>query len=158
MFPLRTILHPTDFSENSAMALRLACSLARDHGARLVLLHVLPPPLVVFEGGVVPEPSWDYPDLHHKFRNLTPGDVQVATEPHVVEGDPATEIVRLAKKLPCDMIVMGTHGRRGLCRLLMGSVAESVLRNAPCPVLIVNQGLTESTARPSETLAGASPG
>jgi nucleotide-binding universal stress UspA family protein len=137
MFPLRTILHPTDFSESSAMALRLACSLARDHGARLVLLHVVPPPVVVFEAGLVTEPGWDYPELINKLRDLATENPQVATEPHVVEGDPATEIVRLAGKVACDMVVMGTHGRTGLRRLLMGSVAESVLRKAPCPVLTV---------------------
>jgi len=149
MFPLRTILHPTDFSENSAMALRLACTRARDHGARLVLLHVVPPPLAVFEGGLVTEPSWDYPELHQKLRDLATGDPQVATEAHVIEGDPATEIVRLAEKVPCDMVVMGTHGRRGLRRLLMGSVAESVLRSAPCPVLTVKHPARPAVETPA---------
>jgi nucleotide-binding universal stress UspA family protein len=62
---------------------------------------------------------------------------------HLVRGDPAAEIVRLARKAKCDLIVMGSHGRTGLQRLLMGSVAEEVARNAHCPVLTVRNGTRE---------------
>jgi nucleotide-binding universal stress UspA family protein len=83
MLPIRTILHPTDFSEYSGYAFRLACALARDYGARLVVLHVAAPPVVVYGEGVLPPAPEDYQER------------------------------------------------------LMGSVAEQVVRKAPCPVLTV---------------------
>src|SRR6266700_339974 len=121
MLPIRTILHPTDFSEHSMIALRLACSLARDHGARLVLLRVVPLPLTIFgEGPGTAEPEWGHSSLLHRLEELGAENPRVPIKARVVEGDPATEIVRLAEALPCDLVVMGTHGRHGLGRLLMG--------------------------------------
>jgi nucleotide-binding universal stress UspA family protein len=61
------------------------------------------------------------------------------------EGDPATEILRIAQECKCDLIVMGTHGRTGVARLLMGSVAEHVVRKAECPVLVVKTPLPKTT-------------
>ena len=66
----------------------------------------------------------------------------------VHEGDPATQIVRVAQETRCDLIVLGTHGRTGLGRLLMGSVAEQVLRKAPCPVLTVKTPFPETSSAP----------
>ncbi len=139
MTGIKTILHPTDFSEHAGRAFRLACSLARDHGARLILLHVQPTLAVV--GGVdgpvaIPVPE-DQSALLERLNNLRPGDDAFAVEHSLRVGDAAEEIVRLAEEAGCDLIVMGTHGRTGLRRLLMGSVAEDVLRAAPCPVLTV---------------------
>jgi nucleotide-binding universal stress UspA family protein len=78
--------------------------------------------------------------LKEKLRRLEPADV-AQVQSFLVRGDPATEIVALARNYPCDVIVMGTHGRTGLGRLLMGSVAEKVVRNAPCPVVTVKSPL-----------------
>ena len=130
MLSIETILHPTDFSERSGHALQLACSLARDHGARLIVLHVMPVPLVqekrLYREEMASELNW-----------LGASDAQVRVEHRLEEGDAATQILRVAQETGCDLIVLGTHGRTGLGRLLMGSVAEQVLRTATCPVLTV---------------------
>lgn len=147
MLPIRTILHPTDFSERSEYALRLACALARDHGSHLVILHVASVPVVVYGEGVVPPDSEDYrQEKEEQLKRLTlPGFTGHASR-RVKEGDPAAEILGLAQDLPADLIVMGTHGRTGLERLLMGSVAEQVVRKAPCPVLTVKTPFPEDEA------------
>jgi nucleotide-binding universal stress UspA family protein len=137
MLPIRTILHPTDFSEHSDPAFWLACSVARDYGARLVVLHVVPPP--VFHGEVVArrQPDGYHTDLEKQLQEFRPREPGIPVERRVEDGDPAAAILRVAQEVPCDLIVMGTHGRTGLGRLLMGSVAEQVMRRAPCPVLTV---------------------
>ena len=138
MFPIHTILHPTDFSDRANEAFRLAAAVARDYGARLVLFHVVPPaPAFTGEMGVAmpPEPE-SVEEFWAKLNDLrAEGDLCV--ERSLVRGDPAEEIVRRARDEKADLIVMGTHGRTGLGRLLMGSVAELVMRRAPCPVLTV---------------------
>jgi nucleotide-binding universal stress UspA family protein len=139
MLAIRTILHPTDFSARSVNAFRLACSLARDHGARLVVVHVVPPPSAVLSGDgvVIPWIEEDFPALEAKLRQLRPPDPNVDVTHELRRGGPAHEILRTARETGCDLIVLGTHGRRGLARLLMGSVAEQVVRQANCPVVTV---------------------
>jgi nucleotide-binding universal stress UspA family protein len=139
MLPIRTIVHPTDFSESSDAAFRLACSAARDYGARLLVLHVVrPPPAVAFEAGsMLVEPEGYRDELWERLSRLQPRHANVRLEHRLAEGDPAGEILDLARESGCDLIVMGTHGRTGLGRLLLGSVAEQVVRKAPCPVLTV---------------------
>jgi nucleotide-binding universal stress UspA family protein len=137
MFQIKTILHPTDFSPNSNHAFTVAATLARDYKARLILLHVMlpsvnpfgpPPPVATMPAesqnlGTFPWPRPPFPE--------------VLVDHRVGEGDAHEEILRLAQKEKCDLIVIGTHGRSGLQRLLIGSVAEEVLRKANCPVLAV---------------------
>jgi nucleotide-binding universal stress UspA family protein len=136
MLPLGTILHPTDFSENSEFAFRVASSLARDYNARLILLHVISPPMVIYAGGPVPaEMCADIDEIKEKLRQLEGHTHGVRVESQVLEGDPVNMILRAAEETHSDVIVMGTHGRTALTRLLLGSVAESVIRKAPCPVL-----------------------
>jgi nucleotide-binding universal stress UspA family protein len=136
MLPLGTILHPTDFSDYSDFAFRLSCALARDYKARLVLLHVIPPPMVIYAGGPVPAETWPSPEeAEKKLRNMEALAHGVRVESQVMEGDPVDMILLAADETHSDVIVMGTHGRTALARLLLGSVAESVLRKAPCPVL-----------------------
>ena len=136
MLPLGSILHPTDFSANSEFAFRVASALARDYNARLILLHVIPPPMVIYAGGPVPAETWpsveEVKENLHKMEGRT---CHVRIESQVLEGDPVDMILRAAEETHSDVIVMGTHGRTALTRLLLGSVAESVMRKAPCPVL-----------------------
>lgn len=142
MFTLNTILYPTDFSKPSEYAFRLACSMARDHGAKVIIMHVAPSPPTYVGGEIaVPLPPIDYKaQLWEAFRKLQATDPrarELRVETRLAEGDPAREIVAAAKETDADLVVMGTHGRTGLGRLLLGSVAELVLRKAPCPVLTV---------------------
>jgi universal stress protein A len=139
MLPIRTILHPTDFSERSAAAFRLACALARDYDAWLIALHVMPSEVVYAEGVVLPTPQGYRLEMLDKLEEMRAEGPGVRIETRLAEGNPAEQINRLAAEVPCDLIVMGTHGRTGLGRLLMGSVAEQVVRKAPCPVLTVKQ-------------------
>ncbi len=130
------IIYPTDFSHCGTAALRLATSLARDTGAKLLIVHVEESPLAYGGGEMyygIPEPASE--DLQKMLDRVVPTDPAVAYEHRLLAGEPATAIAELAAEENADMIVMGTHGRTGLTRLLMGSVAEAVVRRAPCPVL-----------------------
>ena len=138
MSNIRTILHPTDFSASANEALAVAGSLARHHGAKLVLLHVVQRPVSNVAGMPVPPPPpqvIDWESLKSQLSDLIARTKGIQAESRLVEADPATAIVQTATELRADLIVIGTHGRTGLSRLLMGSVAEQVIRNATCPVL-----------------------
>jgi nucleotide-binding universal stress UspA family protein len=139
MLPIRTILHPTDFSETSKHAFEFACALARDYGASLIVLHVYPSPVLpTMDGALFPYPL-DVPrdELLEMLNEIKPEDPDAAIERLLVVGEPSYEIRRVAESSKADLIVMGTVGRSGLTRLVMGSVAEDVSRNAECPVLTV---------------------
>jgi nucleotide-binding universal stress UspA family protein len=151
MSVVQTILHPTDFSERSRYALRYAWLLARELGARLIVLHVVPPPPVTIHGEMiafVPPEERDLDELRERLRAYQADTPAVPVDHFLEEGDPAAVILRVAKTTPCDLIVMGTHGRTGLGRLLMGSVAEEVVRKAPCPVITVK---VPNAKAPAET-------
>jgi nucleotide-binding universal stress UspA family protein/quercetin dioxygenase-like cupin family protein len=160
MSSIQSILHPTDFSDNSRYAFRTACSLAKDHQAGLILLHVIPP----LVAPILPEPapnvmvSADSQEClkRWQFAWPQPPDPSLRVEHRVAEGNAPNEILRLAQALRCDLIVMGTHGRTGLDRLLTGSVAEEVLRKANCPVLVVR--MPPSATPPAEGEAQLKPG
>lgn len=144
MFPIRLILHPTDFSPPSDYAFRLAASLARDHDARLVLLHVVSPVAVAEERSWQAPSDDPYEKLWEAFRQMEKSDPRIReldVRSELETGDPLTKILCTAEVLGCDLIVMGTHGRTGLSHLLMGSIAEQVVRKAPCPVLTVKTPL-----------------
>ena len=132
---LRTILHPTDFSRHSEYALDLAYSLARDYGAEVVLLHVIPPAVTYEEFVVRRRPDGEYDQLWRRLRGLQQPADGLSVQPRLEEGEPAPVITQVARDTAADLIVMGTHRRTGFPRLLLGSVAEKVLRTAPCPVL-----------------------
>lgn len=145
MYVIRKILHPTDFSEQARSAFALACSLARVHHARVVVVHVVQPTASFGEVAPVPPPEDYYERLWNDYLlPMEPPEAGVAVEHLLVDGVAEEEIVRLAGELRSDLIVMGTHGRAGLSRLLMGSVAEHVVRTAPCPVLTVREPISES--------------
>jgi nucleotide-binding universal stress UspA family protein len=137
MYDIHTILHPTDFSEDSQSAFELAWALARNR-ARLIVLHVMMPDVSPLAGRT-PDPLRPIEAQHASVELPWPeaSDPHGGLEHRLAEGDPSDEILRLAEALPCDLIVMGSHGRTGLRRLLTGSVAERVLRASTCPVLVV---------------------
>lgn len=141
MFKNGVILHPTDFSEQSEHALQLACSLARDNQARLIVLHVVVPMSEALAPNLFTPPPGPG-DYVEQFRGQLegmsiPAASHIQVERLIREGDPVTEILSVAGGEKADLIVLGTHGRSGLSRLLMGSTAEQVVRQATCPVLTV---------------------
>jgi nucleotide-binding universal stress UspA family protein len=146
------ILHPTNFSADANHALQLATDLARTYQARLVILHVAdtlgPEKLTYGEAESGLDPDRYRRQLADELRELVPAPAGVAVEYLLAEDEAAEEIVRVARERGCDLIVMGTHGRTGLDRVLMGSVAEQVIRTAPCPVLVTrSQGPAATGAR-----------
>lgn len=141
---IRQILCPTDFSAPSARAFDHALALAAWYRASVTVLHVLPEP-------VAAAPALPYaftPALvHGSVREAVQADLASLVGPanraglHAVaelrDGNPAAETARVAQELHADLVVMGTHGRTGIQRWVLGSVAETVLRRAACPVLTV---------------------
>jgi len=151
MLTVKTLLCATDFSECSKVAFRLGCALARDYGARLVVLHVVPSPFGAYGQAVyLPVPEDYLTELHDKLLKLQPHDQRVVTEHRLEEGEPVPTILRIAAETGAEVIVLGTHGRTGLGRLLMGSVAEQIVRKAPCPVLTVKKPV--ATTHPVEAV------
>jgi len=140
----KTILVPTDFSAGAEHALEYAIELARKLDAKIQLLHVVPSEMLAAELGVVAS-SQMIESMQDASRKQLASLVaahggKVPLEPPVLEtGDPRTWIEATARKLPADLVVMSTHGRRGVKRLLLGSVAEAVVRCSPCPVLLVRE-------------------
>jgi nucleotide-binding universal stress UspA family protein len=131
------ILHPTDFSASSTKAFDVAATMARDRGARLIVLHVSARPLTTL-GGTVALPAapseFDVAEAKAQLARIKP-PVGVSMETQLELGETVETILNTARKTGCEMIVMGTHGRSGLGRVLMGSIAEQIVRRASCPVL-----------------------
>jgi nucleotide-binding universal stress UspA family protein len=151
MMPIKAILHPNDYSAHSEAAFHLACALARDYHARLVVIHVAQSPPASLDEALDER-------LAERFRKTLEEEVlylQAKGFPLEVEyyehaKDPAAIILEAAKDRNADMIVMGTHGRSGVGRLFMGSVAEYVLRRALCPVVTVTKPAPVSEGKPKE--------
>jgi len=136
------ILVPTDFSPSSEQALNYARGLAQQLGASLHLLHTVNRPLLaeglaaeaaIAEGTAIGSAFVE--EAKTRFLTLAPD----AASAEVVFGYAAPSIVDYASQLGVDLIVMGSHGRTGIAHILMGSVAEAVMRTAPCPVLTVRR-------------------
>ena len=151
----QTIVHPADFDEPSKEAFRVARSLAHALGARLVVFHVVPPPAVVTQDGrVILDPHNAEPvDLWEEYRTLQAHTPKVPVQYAVVVGDKAKAKHLLEEKIrelgEGVLLVMGSHGRRGISRLLWGSTAEEVVRECPCPVLVVKAPPPKSTVAPT---------
>jgi len=149
----KTILVATDFSEASEHALEYAHTLAHSMGGRLHLLHVVPDPVLASAWSEAY--AYDLTALGERLRTQAEqdiakrarsfGDVAVTTE--VIIGNPAATIAATAATRGVDMIVMGTHGRGGFSHFFLGSVAERVVRYAPCPVLTIRQPVPEKDRR-----------
>lgn len=145
MIAIKTILVPTDFSDTSEVALNYGRALAEAFGSALHVLHVVQDPYAqpwaaeaygFSLGGLVEQWKQQSSD---RLKELLP-DAEVdrlRVQRLVVVGHPFVEIIQYAKEHSVDLIVMGTHGRGAVAHMLLGSVAEKVVRKAPCPVLTV---------------------
>ncbi|WP_417383999.1 universal stress protein [Gimesia sp.] len=142
MIDIKNILIPTDFSETSQAATQYAVELAKKFGAQLHLLHVIEDPVVympMFESYALP-PKEDFENfaktrLDNWILDEDKAGLEIST--HWVHGNPFVDILKYAKREEIDLIVVGTHGRSFTAHLLLGSVAEKVVRKASCPVLTV---------------------
>ncbi len=145
MSTFRRIAYATDFSSASRRAFRTAVNLAKTFNARLLLVHAMPTPIPI-----APEVYLDaalFDRIEQQTRNWNLGRLKRLAERasragarvtvQLREGDAAFEIVRAAKSARADLIVIGTHGRSGLPKFFLGSVAERVVRTAKCPVMTV---------------------
>jgi nucleotide-binding universal stress UspA family protein len=134
----KTIVVPIDFSDHSFAALDTALDIVPD-ASRVFAVHVLPT-LLVAEPGVIWETVGDEERKLHveqQLRGRTSAAKYAGLKTVVLIGDPGQEITALAEQVQADLIVMPSHGRTGLKRLLIGSVAERVVRLAHCPVLVL---------------------
>jgi nucleotide-binding universal stress UspA family protein len=144
MMEIKSILFPTDFSEGSSQALQYAVDFTKKYGAKLYVVHVIYD-IAKATGWYVPHVSMDqmYQDIQEgakkeldKFGVKELGEIK-NIERTVLTGVPHEEVMNFAKKNKVDLIIMGTHGRKGIDRILFGSTAAQVVRFAPCPVLTV---------------------
>jgi nucleotide-binding universal stress UspA family protein len=142
------ILFCTDLSQYSDAALPLATTLAREHNAELIILHVLEPADIYaagewYYGPVAPDPD----EVRKLLEKLKPTDPDIPCVHRLETGDPVKKIVGLAAAENVNIIVMSTHGRTGLTRALMGSIADGVVRYANCPVVVFKQPVPPKPSR-----------
>ncbi len=145
MKAFRRILHATDFSSASRPALARAIALARQNRALLSIAHALPPPTMIVGDGFVSPGTYEMIDRsarQYARKQLTARvgrarKAGVRATGLLLDGAPHEQILRAARRARADLIVIGTHGRSGLSKVLLGSVAERVVRLAPSPVLTV---------------------
>jgi universal stress protein A len=140
-FPFKRILVPVDFDQSSLKALEIAAKIAQQNDGTVFVLHIVP---VDMDVSGMPQ----YVDLIKRQENADREKLNAVVAEYVTGvnaeildemGPPAEVITEVAAKLPADLIALVTHGRRGLARLVEGSIAEKVMRNAPCPVLAIRQ-------------------
>ena len=144
---LKSILVGTDFSLCAARAFEIAVSLAALHGARIHLLHVLVEPIQAFDvAGALPyldvttQKEWEEATRKHLAQAVASAEKRgVPATSEIVWGRPSDALVEAAKRMKASLLVLGTHGRGALEKLLIGSTAERVLRLSPVPVLTVRE-------------------
>lgn len=142
---IRRILYASDFSKASGKALTSAISLAKVNRAHLTVLHAYVPIVPLAPEQYIASSTWTQVDAEtrrwaERQVNLLADKAKkagVRVSAMMVTGDPAQQLVRMARSKRADLIVMGTHGRRGLSKFFIGSVAERVVATAPCPVMTV---------------------
>ena len=142
---MKRILHPTDFSSASGPAFKKAVEMAKTNRAALDVLHVVTPVIPLYAGmymspGVYDElvrsaTVWTRKEMDKLLKKARAAGVKTTSV--IVEGNPEDRIVRAARARRADLIVIGTHGRTGFSRLLLGSVASRVIAASPCPVVTV---------------------
>ena len=130
MFRIKRILYPTDFSSYSNQAYFHAVGLAELHNAQLTVMYVFNP---------AADQAGDRNYWRGQLEQIRPTNPAIAVEHVLLDGNPGEVIPQYAAQAGMDMVVMGTHGRSGLAHLVMGSVAERVVREAPCPVMTIKQ-------------------
>jgi nucleotide-binding universal stress UspA family protein len=145
----RRILHATDFSPASRPALAAAIALARQNRAPLSIVHALPPLVMPVGGEIAYVPPGTYEAIDQRARQHARKQLAalaaratkagVRATPLLLDGAPHEQIPRAVRRTRADLIVIGTHGRTGLAKVLLGSVAERVIRFASCPVLTVRR-------------------
>ncbi|MDQ1274342.1 MAG: hypothetical protein QG591_2972 [Planctomycetota bacterium] len=143
MVNIKNILCPIDYSVYSEMALKYAIEFAEKYQAKLYLVHVLDIRVYdindpdLYNVNIVDEETIN--KLRERLLKCVNEDTKskISVEAIIIQGVPFAEIIRTAKECKIDLIVLGTHGRTGLSHALMGSVAEKVVRKAPCPVLTI---------------------
>lgn len=162
VFQLKRILVPVDFSECASKALEYALPFARQFGATLLVTHVIQPYIPIPEMTGV-----DVELIEAQMREAAERELKVvckALPADVVSeqvlriGHPQTEIVRAAKELNADLIIVSTHGRSGLAHVFLGSTAERVIRHAGCPVLVVRENEREFVKAPAAAKTPATAG
>ena len=141
---IKSILFPTDFSEYNEAALKLASTLASESKATLYIIHVHDVQGLSAAAGefsYLDAPTWQEQlrNAEEQLENVVPSLPGLSYERQCLTGNPVVEILKFVDDHNVDLIVMASHGRTGLPRLLMGSIAEGVMRKAPCPVLIVKE-------------------
>jgi universal stress protein A len=134
---MKKVLCPVDLSSRNSRAIEVASALARDPGAELIFLHVAVPELPRTAGHAIVEVNQQIEKERTQLLQLRPTHPEISCRHETIRGDAAEVIVKFANENQVDLIVMATHGRSGLSRLLLGSVAEEVLRQAICPVLTI---------------------
>lgn len=157
MIEIKRILCPVDYSAHSRRAADYACAIARWYGATVTGLHVLEPiPSLLpprASDGLYPPFAFTQEDLKQFQTRLETfmrdGAAARPVEALVVEGGVSMEIVRIAREIAADLIVMGTHGRSGVDRLLLGSTTEKLLRKTPCPLLTVPPHAPDAVPAPA---------
>ena len=146
MSKVKVILQPTDFSEPAAQARAAACEIAREQKARLVVLHVTAKPVVSYI-----EKTSDLPPeklqqkLWETLRAPRECEAGVDVQHRVEEGSPVQQIVRVAKEIQADLIVLGAHGPRGPLKWFTSNVTDHIVRESPCSVLIVKDPPAEAS-------------
>ncbi|MCA9200908.1 MAG: universal stress protein [Planctomycetales bacterium] len=146
----KKIVFATNYSPLSAEALRVATHLAGAEQATLLIVHVSEKERYPVGESCQEDPSPDAAELD-RLRSVLPNDQRVAVEHHLLYGEPGSAeitqpgkaIVKFAAEQHADMVVVATHGRKGLAHLLMGDVAENIIRNAPCPVVAVRHAANQ---------------
>jgi len=149
MLPIHTILHPTDFSAHAERAFELACAVANDHSARLIILHVEEQPAATY-GDAIPQNPDHRIAVQRQLKEIRSSDAKVSVEHRLEQGMSVSEILRVAQETDCDLIVMGTQGNMSLGKAVLpgrwvGSVAGRVLQSATCPVMIVNNPTVDNS-------------
>lgn len=145
MIEWKKICCAVDFGDPSRVALEQAAALAQRFAAELTLVHVLalPPPsvsevLVTTTSTVTDEQARHEEEMLARWRTDAEALARRPVQARLLPGDPAAEVLRIVREERCDLVVVGTHGRTGLPRLVLGSVAERIARRSPCPVLVVH--------------------
>jgi len=154
---IRKILMATDFSDASAPAWRKAVEMAAESGAELLVAHAYAPPQIVEMGPMQPRLYDEWDDRLRsetaKKLQLLVGDAArmgVVARPLVLVGNPEEAIVDAALENHAELLVVGTHGRKGVSRFFLGSVATRLIASAPCPVLTVRMEASVSGSRPAD--------